>query len=135
MTLQLSGIDNEYAFELRPKTTMVLDRAVNSDCAVVEATVSQRHAEMAVTEEGIQVKDLGSSNGTFVNGVKIDSYFVAPRDTVNTASRLCGKAGAGEILVSEKFKDSLMTPPRMTPMPPMELKNKSQPVTVFKVVR
>lgn len=56
-------------------------------------------------------------------------------DTVNTASRLCGKAAKGEILVSEAFKDSLVTPPQMTPMPPMELKNKTQPVPVFKVAR
>jgi len=56
-------------------------------------------------------------------------------DTVNTASRLCGKAGKGEILVSEAFKDSLVTPPQTMPMPPMELKNKTQPVPVFRVVR
>jgi len=82
MTLKLTGIENEYAFELRPKTTMIVGRAINSDCAVVDATVSRRHAELAVSDEGIQVKDLGSSNGTFVNGVKVDSYFVAPGDTV-----------------------------------------------------
>ena len=82
MSLKLVGIENEYTFELRPKTTMVVGRAVNSDCAVVDATVSRRHAELAVTNEGIQLKDLGSSNGTFVNGVKVDGYFVAPGDTV-----------------------------------------------------
>jgi adenylate cyclase len=56
-------------------------------------------------------------------------------DTVNTASRLCGAAGPGEILLSEEFKVALKTPPRMKPMPPMELKNKSQPVKVYTVVR
>jgi adenylate cyclase len=56
-------------------------------------------------------------------------------DTVNTASRLCGVAAKGEILVSEEFRSRLKTPPRLTPMPPVELKNKSQPVPVFKVVR
>ena len=43
--------------------------------------------------------------------------------------------GPGEILVSEGFKAALKTPPRMKPMPPMELKNKSQPVKVYTVVR
>jgi hypothetical protein len=37
--------------------------------------------------------------------------------------------------VSEEFKAALKTPPRMKPMPPMELKNKSQPVKVYTVVR
>ncbi len=56
-------------------------------------------------------------------------------DTVNTASRLCGVAGPGEILVSEAFKTALVTPPRMAAMEPLELKGKSQPVLVYKVVR
>ncbi len=82
MAYQLAGIENEYSFELRPGASMVVGRAVNSDCAVVDATVSRRHAELTIAQNGVQVKDVGSSNGTFVNGVKIDSYFVVPGDTL-----------------------------------------------------
>jgi adenylate cyclase len=82
MAFQLAGIENEYSFELRPGATMVVGRAVNSDCAVVDATVSRRHAELTVAQNGLQVKDVGSSNGTFVNGVKVDSCFVVPGDTL-----------------------------------------------------
>ena len=46
MPFQLAGIENEYSFELRPGATIVVGRAVNSDCAVVDATVSRRHAEL-----------------------------------------------------------------------------------------
>ncbi len=82
MLLKLAGVENEYNFELRSGTTMVVGRAVTSDCAVVDATVSRRHAELIVADNGVQVKDVGSSNGTFVNGVKVDAYFVVPGDTV-----------------------------------------------------
>jgi adenylate cyclase len=82
MSYQLAGIENEFSFELRPGATMVVGRAVNSDCAVVDATVSRRHAELTVAQNGVQVKDVGSSNGTFVNGVKVDSYFVVAGDTL-----------------------------------------------------
>jgi adenylate cyclase len=82
MSFRLAGIENEYSFELRPGATMVVGRAVNSDCAVVDATVSRRHAEMTVAHNGVQVKDVGSSNGTYVNGVKVDGYFVVPGDTL-----------------------------------------------------
>jgi adenylate cyclase len=82
MSFKLTGVENEYRFELRPGTTMIVGRAVNSDCAVVDATVSRRHAELGVQDHGVQVKDVGSSNGTFVNGVKIDSYFVVAGDTL-----------------------------------------------------
>src|SRR5581483_6211206 len=60
----------------------VVGRAVSSDCAIVDATVSRRHAELAVKDNGFELKDLGSSNGTFVNGVKVDAYFVTAGDTV-----------------------------------------------------
>lgn len=104
MSLKLTGIENEYTFELRPRTMMVVGRAVNSDCAVVDATVSRRHAELTIQDDGIQLKDLGSSNGTFVNGVKVDSYFVAPGDTVTF-----GKVA---------FKLEQLAPPVAVPAPP-----------------
>jgi adenylate cyclase len=56
-------------------------------------------------------------------------------DTVNTASRLCSAAGPGEILISEEMRKSLKTVPALAVMPPMELKGKSQPVPVYRVVR
>jgi adenylate cyclase len=56
-------------------------------------------------------------------------------DPVNTSSRLCGAAGAGEILLSDHFRAALSTPPALEPLPPMELKGKSQPLPVFRVRR
>ena len=82
MPFKLAGIENEYSFELRDGATMVVGRAVNSDCPVVDATVSRRHAEMVVQPSGVLVKDLGSANGTFVNGAKIESFTIVVGDTV-----------------------------------------------------
>jgi class 3 adenylate cyclase len=53
---------------------------------------------------------------------------------VNTASRLCSAAGPGEILISEDLRKVLSKQPKLVACPPMELKNKSQPVKVFKVI-
>ncbi len=55
-------------------------------------------------------------------------------DTVNTASRLCGAAAAGEILLSEQFRAALKDAPALQSHPPMELKGKSHPLPVFSVV-
>ncbi|MES2176832.1 MAG: adenylate/guanylate cyclase domain-containing protein [Gemmatimonadota bacterium] len=59
--------------------------------------------------------------------------FTVIGDTVNTASRLCGAAAAAEILISDDFRSALTAPPLLDECPPMELKNKSQPVKVFRV--
>ena len=56
-------------------------------------------------------------------------------DTVNTASRLCSAASAGEILISEAMLGAMTRPPRTVAVPPMTLGGKSQPVPVWKVVR
>ncbi|HEY7393470.1 MAG TPA: adenylate/guanylate cyclase domain-containing protein, partial [Gemmatimonadaceae bacterium] len=55
-------------------------------------------------------------------------------NTVNTAKRLCDIAEPRQILLSDDFRRMLRRPPRLVECPPMELKNKSQHVTVFRVV-
>jgi len=56
-------------------------------------------------------------------------------DAVNVASRLCSKAGPGDILVSEPFMQALKRPPRADQLEPLELKGKAQRVPVYKVAR
>jgi adenylate cyclase len=59
--------------------------------------------------------------------------FTVIGDTVNTAYRLCSAADAGEILITDDLRRALKTLPGLTESPPMELKNKAQPVTIYRV--
>ena len=56
-------------------------------------------------------------------------------DAVNTASRLCSKAGPGEILISEPFYKALKQPPKVEALEPLQLKGKAQAVPVYRVKR
>lgn len=78
MHYRLTGIGNDFRFELKGSAVHHVGRAVTSECAVVDPTVSRHHAEIRLTKNGIEITDLGSSNGTYVNGVKIDKSHVAP---------------------------------------------------------
>jgi len=56
--------------ELRPGLNR-LGRDPNSDCCVDDPTVSSHHCEILVSDESVLVKDLGSTNGTFVEGQRV----------------------------------------------------------------
>lgn len=47
-----------------------------SELCLEDATVSREHAEVAATAEGYLLQDLGSTNGTFLNGVRIDRAYL-----------------------------------------------------------
>lgn len=49
-----------------------------NDLVLDDATVSKRHCEISVDENGCRITDLGSTNGTFVQGVKVSSAFLNP---------------------------------------------------------
>ena len=70
------------AYELSPGQTLVLGRASSSDVPVFDPTISRRHAELTATATTAHVKDLGSSNGTFVNGAQVTESDVSDGDVV-----------------------------------------------------
>src|SRR5204862_1975712 len=43
---------------------------------------SRRHAELVTDDKGVQVRDLGSSNGTFLNGSRVETCTLSLGDTV-----------------------------------------------------
>jgi pSer/pThr/pTyr-binding forkhead associated (FHA) protein len=53
-------------------------------CKIVlgQTVVSSRHAEIFRTEHGFVVRDLGSTNGTFVNNVRITESALVDGDVI-----------------------------------------------------
>lgn len=77
----LSAIGEQSA-ELTSGRVLVVGRAVTSDLPIYDPTVSRKHAELSLTPSGVRVNDLGSSNGTFVNGTRITDAVVGDGDVV-----------------------------------------------------
>ena len=57
--------------ELKPKAAWVIGRAQDCDLVVPEAQVSSHHCRLTHLADGFTLEDLGSTNGTFVNGARI----------------------------------------------------------------
>lgn len=68
-----------------------IGRSEDSDIFLVDPSVSRNHATLEVQRDDAVVKDLGSTNGTFVNGERVDSRRVVSGDVLafgNTQMRL-----------------------------------------------
>jgi adenylate cyclase len=82
MPFKLMSTDGSQTFELRSGALLIVGRAPASDIPVIDPTISRRHAEVESTDDAVIVRDLGSSNGTFLNGTRIDEAEVSPGDVV-----------------------------------------------------
>ncbi len=100
---------------------MTLGRAVTSDVPVYDPTVSRRHAELSLTNDGVRIRDLGSSNGTFVNGARVTETNVVDGDIVTF-----GKVG---------FKVVEVTPPIAGGMVPEQVGPAAKPPPDATIVR
>lgn len=68
----ISGKYQGGEFPLIPGKQLIIGRSPDLELALIEDMVSRKHAKLTVTDDGrITLEDLGSSNGTFVNGEQI----------------------------------------------------------------
>jgi len=67
----ISGKYQGGEFPLRANREIVIGRSSELDMVLVEDMVSRKHAKISTEEHTVSIQDLGSTNGTFVNGEKI----------------------------------------------------------------
>lgn len=57
---------------------VVIGRQADCDIAVPSEEISRRHAQVRPTPDGLLVEDLGSANGTFINGKRVQTGLMRP---------------------------------------------------------
>jgi predicted component of type VI protein secretion system len=65
-----------------PRQVTVIGRREDCDLRIPLGDVSRKHCRFIIEEDTLRVEDLGSSNGTYHNGVRIQEAVVQPGDTV-----------------------------------------------------
>ena len=84
----LQGPDKGRRFELPDTEPQMIGRSSES-LPLSDQTISRRHAELTPDEGRWLIRDLGSANGTFVNGVRVaDRRQLKPGDQVRTGRTL-----------------------------------------------
>jgi len=62
--------------------TVTVGRGGDNDIQLNDTTISQRHAQFVVSPRGLTIEDLGSTNGTYVNGRRINQHQLKYGDVV-----------------------------------------------------
>ena len=77
----MDGEDVHAEIILRDPAILV-GRSPDCDLVLRDESVSWRHASVEKVSDGIRIRDLGSSNGTFLEGSRIESAVAGPGDHV-----------------------------------------------------
>jgi hypothetical protein len=67
---------------LLDRDTTTVGRHPDSEIFLDDVTVSRRHAEFTRTEGGATIRDLGSLNGSYVNGERVEERVLGTGDEV-----------------------------------------------------
>ena len=74
-------------WEIRLKDGVnALGRVETNDATIADASVSGHHCEVIVAADSVRLKDLGSTNGTFVNRVPITETVLQPGQRIQLGS-------------------------------------------------
>jgi pSer/pThr/pTyr-binding forkhead associated (FHA) protein len=79
----LSLDDPSLSIQLQSGVNRVGRQRTDNHIVLVSAQISRHHAEVVVDDNAVRVRDLGSANGTFVNGERVESRLLAAGDTVS----------------------------------------------------
>jgi hypothetical protein len=91
MRLALRFISGKYQggeFPLEADREIIVGRSSDLDMVLVEEMVSRRHARIQLVGGAVNIDDLGSTNGTFVNGERVTHAELQEGDRVLIGSNI-----------------------------------------------
>ncbi len=81
--IQQDGPEREFGLG---KASITLGRALSNDIVLGDSRASREHARLECTAEGCHILDLGSANGTRLNGAPIQRATLRPGDVLGLGS-------------------------------------------------
>ena len=80
--MKLVAVTGSPSIRVTGGRTFVVGRALACDLPVQDPTVSRRHAELELSGAGVRMRDLGSTNGTYLDGQRVVDALATPGSRV-----------------------------------------------------
>ncbi len=97
--LELLGKDGVERVFVSEAERTALGSHPSNDLVLDEPTVSRFHCELSSSAKGVRIRDLGSTNGTFVDGVRVFDAILEDGSRIQLGSRTLRLSGQGTIQV------------------------------------
>ena len=81
------GADEGKQFNLNGPV-LLIGRDSGAKIKLLDTEISRRHAELTETTDGYRVRDLGSVNGTFVNGRAVQDALLRSGDRIQVGQTI-----------------------------------------------
>ena len=78
--LEGTAVDRPLTFRLTQGVVKTVGRAAGADFVVDAALVSRLHCRITATDDALEVVDLSSTNGTFVNDRRVERALIRSGD-------------------------------------------------------
>jgi len=76
-----SGPDEKKKFDLKPDSTKI-GKKEDNDVVLLDNTVSRHHFEIVRSADSYLLRDINSTNGTYINGLKVKEAYLNPGDVI-----------------------------------------------------
>ena len=74
--------DDRATFRMPVGAVKTIGRSTGAEFTLDAPLVSRLHCQLSATDQSLEVKDLDSTNGTFVNGKRVTSATLRPGDVL-----------------------------------------------------
>ncbi|MFC1610182.1 FHA domain-containing protein [Myxococcota bacterium] len=101
----ISGKYQGGEFPIPEEGELLIGRASDLDLVLVEDMVSRKHAKLMSTAGNLSIMDLGSTNGTFVNGEKIRRSELKKNDRILIGTSILKIIDASEMTIDQEASD------------------------------
>src|SRR5215212_3893080 len=111
------GAPGSWEIQLKPGTNF-LGRGFANDFKIDDPSVSGSHCQIVVDQGNVLLKDLGSTNGTYINRAQINEAALQPGQTIHLGRvELMYDAGEATSTTTAPVRGTM--PPALPPPPPM----------------